>query len=219
MNKLFMFAASLILLCMSAVPMHAQDTPPTLSNFTFLNQGSCVAAQNPSGTLTMFHPGAAGVGFNWCVLANPLPASTQWTVITGLRGHLLGKAASLGFTLYDQISGKLIVYSIGVSDNGTASLAGWKMNSFTVYQTPSAPYFTFNNTMAIGGLLPKYLRIKDNGTYRTFAISADKEVWLTIHVAFNNDFMVPTHYGYSLRGTGDSLASIMTVYHESVTTP
>lgn len=208
----------LTILCMSILPMNAQDTPPTLANFTFYNQGSCIGAQNPSGTMTMFHPGAAGLGFNWCVLAKPLP-SAPWTVITGLRGHLLGKAASLGFTLYDSVSGKLIVYSIGVSDNGTASIAGWKMNSFTAYQTPSAPYFTYSTPMAIGGLLPKYLRVKDTGLYRTFAISADKEVWFTINIVFNNDFMTPTHYGYSLRGTGDGLASIMTVYHDSVTTP
>ncbi len=209
LSLLFLLATSYVM---------AQDVPPVLASLAWTNQNTCIAATNPSGNVTVFHPGAAGLGFNWCVLDQALPAP-PWTAITRYDGFVLGKAATLGFILRDSVSGKLIVYSIGASDTGIASMAGWKMLSPTVYQTPNSPYFTYSNAMSTGGLLPTYLRIKDNGTLRTFAISHDKEVWFTIHVVANNDFMVPTHVGYGLRGTGDGLASIMTVKHEAITTP
>ncbi len=210
--------AVLALLAFGALSAGAQ-TLPVLANKAWINQGSCIAATNPSGTVTMFHPGAAGLGFNWCVLAEALPAP-PYTVITKLRGHLLGKAASLAVVLQDSISGKLIAYSIGASDTGIASIAGWKMLSPTLYQTPNSPYFTYSNAQAIGGLLPQWLRMKVSSTgTRTFAISDDREVWLTIFAVADTDFMTPTHYGFSLRGTGDSLASIMTIHDDTVTTP
>ncbi len=206
---------------MSVSPMSTvvPDTPPILANFTWSNQNACIGVTNPSGTVTMFHPGAAGLGFNWCSLLEPLPAA-PYSAYTKLRGHLLGKAASLAFVLQDSVSGKMVIYSIGASDTGIASIAGWKMLSPTVYQTPNSPYFTFSNGQAIGGLLPEYLRIKDNGSIRTFAITDEhREVWFTISAVLNNDFMVPTHVGFALRGTGDNLASIMTIKHYAVTTP
>jgi len=208
------------LLILSLVSASAQNTPPVLTNFTWQNQGSCIGAQNPSGTLTMFHPGAPGLLFNWCVLTAPLPVSASYTIITGLQGHILGKAASLGFVLYDSATGKMVVHSLGQSDSGAAGLAAWKMTNFTTYAGPSpgGTYYNFVLPMAAGNP-PKYFRMKSNGTVRTFAISHDKEVWFTIAIVAANDFITPTHFGYTLRGTGDSMASIMTVIHESVTTP
>jgi hypothetical protein len=193
----------------------AQDTPPPITSFGWANQGTCVAATNPSGTITMFHPGAAGLGFNWCVMAEALPAA-PYTIITRISGHIFDKAQSLGITLFDATTSKFIVYSLGSSDTGVASLAGWKMNSYTSY---AGAYFTYNNSMVTGGLIPKYLRIKDNGTFRTLAVSQDKEVWFTVHIVSNSDFILPTHFGYTLRGTGNGASSLMTIYHETITTP
>jgi hypothetical protein len=203
------------LLSIAGPAILAADTPPVLTNFSWVNKGNCIGAQNPSGTMTMFHPGAAGLGFNWCSLLEPLPPA-PYRVIAKLRGHILGKAASLALTLQDSISGKQIVYSIGASDTGVASLAGWKMLSPTVYQTPNSPYFTFSNGQVIGGLLANYIMVRDDLTYRKVYISDDKEVWFLISQVYNTDFTTPTHVGLALRGTGDGLASLMTVHHWEV---
>jgi hypothetical protein len=96
------------------------------------------------------------------------------------------------------------------------------MNSFTGYVgSPAGIVFNYNNAMATGGLSAgNYVRIKDNGTTRTVAIAADKTgPWLTISATSNTDHMTPNWFGYTLRGTGDSMASLMTIYHEQITTP
>ena len=194
-------------------------TPPNMFNFGFANQGACSVAQNPGGSMTLFHPGASGLGFNWCVLADlTQPLTPPYTIIVKTSGHVIGKAASLGLVLYDVYTGKFIVYSMpGSSDAGYAGMAAWKMNSFTSY---SGAYFAYTNGIVMGSL-PKFIRIKNNGTTRTIAISNDnnQEVWLTIHATAATDFISPNLFGYALRGTGDGVASIMTVEHQAITNP
>lgn len=198
------------------------ETPPVMTSFFWGNQGSCSVNTNPSGTMTVFHPGAVGLGFNWCVLVKPLPAP-PYTIITRTQGHIIGKAASLGVVLYDMTTQKFIVYSLpGSSDSGAAALAAWRMNTFTSYVgSPAGIVFSYTNAMGTGGLQAgTFTRIKDNGTTRTVAIAADKGgPWLTISATANTDHMTGNWYGYALRGTGDSMASLMTVYHEEITTP
>jgi len=165
--------------------------------------------------------GAAGLAFNWCMIVKPLPAP-PFTIITGLRGHIYGKAASLGLILYDVTTNKFIVYSMpGASDSGAAAIAAWRMNSFTSYLgSPAGIVFNYTNAMTTGGLQAyNYVRLKDNGTARTVAVSTDKEVWFTISATASTDHIAPNFFGYALRGTGDNMASIMTIYHESITTP
>jgi hypothetical protein len=187
-----------------------------LTDFSWVNQGTHSANQNASGSLTMFHPGAAGVGFNWGLVVKAIPTA-PYSIITALTGHLMNNAQSLGFVLHDSASGKLIVYSIGMSDTGNTSIASWKMNSPTSY---AGAYFTYNKPLVTGGLLPKFLRIRDLGNgVRTFAISQDNEVWLTVDAQLTTDFLTATHFGYGLRGTGSGAASIMTVAHEEITNP
>ena len=198
------------------------DTPPVLANFYWGNQGACTVATNPDGSVTMFHPGAAGLGFNWCMIVQPLPAP-PYTVIVRTQGHILGKAASLGLVLFDMTNGKFIAYSTpGASDSGAAAVAAWRMNNFTTYPgSPAGIVYNYTNAMATGGLQAgNYTRLKDNGTTRTVAISATKGgPWLTISATANTDHMAGQWFGYTLRGTGDNMASMMTVYHEEITTP
>lgn len=205
-----------------AVGYDATDTPPVLTDFYWGNQGTCSANTNPNGTITVFHPGATGLGFNWCVMVKPLPAP-PYTIITRTQGHVFGKAASLGLTLYDIYTGKFIAYSMpGSSDSGAAAIAAWRMNSFTGYVgSPAGIVFNYNNSLTTGGLLAgNYIRLKDNGTTRTVAIAADKSgPWFTISATSNTDHMTPNWFGYTLRGTGDNMASLMTIYHEQITTP
>lgn len=198
------------------------ETPPTLTDFYWGNPGACVANANPSGTFTMFHPGAAGLGFNWCVLVKPLPAA-PYTIVTRTQGHIFGKAASMGLVLYDMNTQKFIVYSMpGASDSGAAAVAAWRMNTFTSYLgSPAGIVFNYTSPMATGGLQAgTFVRLKDNGTTRTVAIAADKGgPWLTISATANTDHSAGNWFGYALRGTGDNMASMMTMYHEEITTP
>ena len=195
--------------------MVTKMTPPSLGDFLWFNQGTHIVNTNPSGSLTLFHPGAAGVAFNWGSIVKPVPATNPYTIVAGVSGHVFDKAASLGICLVDGNTGKMVVFSSGVSDAGNPSIAGWKMNSPTSY---NSAYFTYNaSALAYGGLLARFWRIRETGTNRIVSISHDREVWLTIAVIPANDFLVPTHFGYCLRGTGNGVASLMTIYHESVT--
>lgn len=210
-------ARLLLVLILSFGIAAAQDTPPSLANFGWFNQGSMSVATNPSGTVTLFHPGAAGLGFNWGGIASAIPAA-PYTIVAGFDGHIMDKSASLAFALIDVVSGKLIVYSTpGSSDTGVAAIAAWKMTNATTYA--GSFYYSFNSALVTGGILPKYIRIKDTGAFRTVALSHDKEVWFTISIVASNDFMTPTHFGYTLRGTGNGIASLMTIRHQSITTP
>lgn len=195
------------------------DTPPVLTDFFWANQGACVANTNPDGSITMFHPGAAGLSFNWCMLVKPLPVGGTYNVIMGYRGHLFGKAASLATVLFDTATGKFVVNSIpGASDSGAVSLSGWKMNNYTTYA--GSLYYNFNNAVSYGGILPQYVRLKSDGTIRTVAVSHKKDgPWLTINAVPAADFVNLNpggFFGYALRGSGDGLASMLTIFDESV---
>jgi hypothetical protein len=196
----------------------AADTPPSLPDFFWGNQGSCSAVTTPSGKISLFHPGAPGVGFNWCVLVKPLPTA-PYSIIVGLEGVIADKAASLGLILYDATTAKFVVYSSpGSSDAGYNALAAWKMTNYTTY-SGQPPYYDLRNGLLTGGLLPRYFRLKDDGSYRTFAVSHDKEVWVTIMLVSNTDYLMPNWHGYALRGSGNSRASQMSIFHEAVTNP
>lgn len=193
------------------------DAPPVLANFTWRNQGSCVANTNPDGSITMFHPGAPGLLFNWCMLTSPLPPP-PYTIISGYGGHVFGKAATLGHHLYDSTTNKFIVYSTGSSDSGAAAMAAWRFTNFTTL-SPGFLIYNYNNAMVPGGLLAKYVRIRDNGTHRTVAVSEYGNVWLTISITLNTDHMIPNEFGYTLRGTGDNMASLMNIHDLVATIP
>jgi len=195
------------------------DTPPNLANFFWGNQGNCVVNTNPDGTVTMFHPGQAGVAFNWCMIVQPLPAP-PYTAISCYDGHIFERAASLSTIWLDVFTGKFVAHSTpGASDSGAVSIAAWKMNNFTTYA--GSAYYTYSNALVTGGILPECTRIRDGGTgTRTYAVSHKKEgPWLTIHAVPSGDFITPNFFGYALRGSGNGVASMMTIYHESVTTP
>jgi len=217
MKKILIAVMALALNGFAQIPI---DTPPSILDYGSANQGSCVMNQTASGKLTISHPGAAGLGFNWCVFVDvnhPIPAP-PYSLIFGIEGFVMDKSSSLGFTIFDATTSKFIVYSFpGSSDTGVNSIAAWKFNNFTTYVGP--PYFTLTNSLFLGGLRPKYGRVRDNGSFRTFAVSQDKETWLTVHIVPTNDFILPTYFGFTLRGTGNGVASIMTINHVQVTTP
>lgn len=194
------------------------DTPPNLANFFWGNQGACTVNTNADGSVTLFHPGAAGVAFNWCMIVQPLPA-VPYSAISCYHGHIFERAASLGLIWLDVITAKFVAHSTpGASDSGAVSIAAWKMNNFTTYA--GSAYYTYNNAIVTGGILPECTRFRDNGVTRTFAVSHNKAgPWLTIQAVASGDFITPNFFGYALRGSGNGVASMMTVYHEEVTTP
>ena len=106
--------------------------------------------------------------------------------------------------LRDSTTGKFMIYSTGSSDSGAASIAAWKMANPTTLQ---AILYNYNNAMTTGGLLPKYIRLKNNGTFRTVAVSEYGHVWFTISIVPAGDHMNENEFGYALRGTGDSMAA------------
>lgn len=198
------------------------DTPPNIANYLMGNPGSCTVNVHPtSGNVILFHPGAPGLGFNWCVLVRPINSGCPYTFTAGFRGHVFDKAASLALVMFDIFTGKFEVVNLpGSSDTGISSISSWKMANFTTYVAP--PIFSFTAPAATGGILPSYIRVKDDCTTRTVAITHDPTVdpYITTNsVPSAGGYVNPNFIGFGLRGTGNGLSSLMTIYHESLTTP
>lgn len=181
---------------------------PNVSDWTWNNQGSTTVTTNPSGSVTLYHPGASGTGYNWSHLQKPLPSGNfTWTTL--IRSHMISAAAFGGISLRNDSTGAFITVGIGVNASSTTMLYVDKMTNNTTF---SASYVTFSvGTMAYP---LRWFRIRDDGTNRITSISYDGEVWIQIHSVSRTDFTTPTHYAFSLRGTGNNIPHAITILSE-----
>lgn len=185
-------------------------TPTSSAGWSWANQGSSTVTDNPSGTMTMAHPGASGTTHNWSHLVKTLPVGNYtWTVF--LQFHMINTACSGGITLRNDSTGAFVTFGVGVTSTPSNVLFFDKMTNNTTF---SASYFSVAGSTA--GYALRWLKIQDNGTNRIVSISYDGEAWIQLYSVSRTDFTTPTQYGFSLRGTGNSTAHALTILSESM---
>ena len=104
-----------------------------------------------------------------------VPASTPWTATMKIDTRVVGSGDfdRIGISLYDTVSGKLLLHGINFQ-GGTIDLT-------TMYFTALGTFSASPYSQAVVGTLPQWFRVSFDGTTYTFAISFDGNItWVTV---------------------------------------
>ena len=169
-------------------------TPPVLTNFTAVNQGSATFTQR-SGYISMFTSGTSGDNMRMLVQTCP-SVSTTWSAI--LKANFTDYYAGYnrcGIVLYDTVSGKAKTFG-SVSSNGNyVNLEYW--NSPTSFNV--APY-----SGLVINLTPQWFKIACDGTNFTCYISGDGYQWVGIYTDAVGNFVTPNRVGFYIESVYSS---------------
>lgn len=139
------------------------SAPPSQSTLTWVNQGSATASDSYGG-IFMSAPGSSSV--NLRCLAKSTPATPYSFTIAALLDMYGANYGSIGIVLRDSATGKLITFTAG-------GYSGGFTNGGVSYY--SSPTLWNSNASTVGGVpYPwTFLRVTDNGTTFTFALSSN----------------------------------------------
>lgn len=183
-------------------PLYALEPPPASSGFTWVNQGGATVSDTKGGIL-MKAP--SGTGSSLRVLKKAAP-STPYTITVAFLQNNLGVDYLRGGLCFRQSSdGKLVYAAVGFS--GTFSIYGFKFNDATTYSGG----FYFDYRLVPHGLY--WLRIGDDGSNRTIAISADGNDWLTVHTVGRTDFLTADEIGLVVDANNANFGSSIFFVH------
>jgi hypothetical protein len=171
-------------------------TAPSISGWTWMNQGSGTATVN-GGVLTLAATGTGGDNIHYIYESLP---STPWTVIAAVIPGVgvtfpNGQSEwSQGISISDGT--KLTSFNVGMGVGSNLQLNAASVtqyNSVTSYNTNS---YTLSATPFP---LVVWLRIKDDGTTRTYSMSSDPTNfgWQQLYSEAHAGFLTPTTVGFS----------------------
>lgn len=140
-------------------------TRPALGAFTWYNQGTAAATDNPQpGPLTMSAPVAAGL--NFVLLGQAVPASRPWTVTGYVRRQQdVQNYLAAGVAAMDTVSGRVLFFYLQWV-NAQIQLLVTEANSVTSYN--ANPF-----ELACPAVNEGWFRITDDGTNINFLFSVD----------------------------------------------
>jgi hypothetical protein len=176
----------------SGASVGVADTVPSLSGFSWLNQGTATATQETYG-ITLFTPAAVAADVNRGLMI-AVPAAPY--VITARMRYTLpantNKYSNTGFAWYDSVSGKL--HTVGPSYNYNTN--PYSLHRFIQWNSVTS----FNADSAAGsnaGILGtfEWFRVGDNGTNRYYQVSPDGKTWTTVFTLSRSNWITPTHVG------------------------
>jgi hypothetical protein len=171
-------------------------TAPSISGWTWMNQGSGTATVN-GGVLTLAATGTGGDNIHYIYESLP---STPWTVIAAVIPGVgvtfpNGQSEwSQGISISDGT--KLTSFNVGMGVGSNLQLNAASVtqyNSVTSYNTNSYTLSTTSFPLVV------WLRIKDDGTTRTYSMSSDPTNfgWQQLYSEAHAGFLTPTTVGFS----------------------
>jgi hypothetical protein len=159
-------------------------TNPTLTSFSWVNQGSASVAA-ASASVTLIAPGVAGANLRIRDKAVPTAPYTVTAVILPLMFRKQWYSA--GLCLRDSASGKVEVYD-QQCDTGERRL---RVSQYTNPTTILGNVFA--NSVAT---MLQFWRINDDNTNRIISISGDGINWQTIYSVSRTDWLTPNRIGW-----------------------
>jgi hypothetical protein len=178
-------------------------TPPVSGDFSWVNQGDATLS-TARGWMAISEAVDAGLNLRLRVKAAP---ATPYTITTasllnlgepGVGGE---SEPSMGLCYRQSSDGKLV--TCGIQGTNTINLATGKWNSATSF---SAGY----SVSPIGMFLPTsvfWSRIADDGSDRTWSVSADGVHWTTLHTVGRTDFLTADEVGIFIRASTTRLVA------------
>jgi hypothetical protein len=175
-------------------------TPPPTTGWTWVNQGGATVNNNAVAA-TMTIPSSASL--NWILQTRPTPA-TPFTLIAYIKSIQLLKNVNLfGLYFYSTSSGNLLGIEFEGANSVTPYLRVERMNSVTSDNS------TVFSTPLIGGLSGGlWMKLTDDGTNLTFAISVDGVSFLSLYSEAFGAFITPNAIGFGglNMNTGQNIA-------------
>jgi hypothetical protein len=181
-------------------PIYPLTKPPAFSSWSWVNQGNATASDSGAGILLS----ATGYASASMMLLAKAAPSTPYTVTFGILSNMTGNGAnailSVGFR--DSVSGKCVLFEHYVT-GGNLLVENW-----TTATTYSGVNFTGR---AMNQRQLYWLRIADNGTTRTYSISADGINFDTIGTDGHTNFMTPNQVVWGINNPNTSLTVPMSL--------
>lgn len=190
----------------------ANFVPPSLSNFTWLNQGGATATQQGDAIVLVVPPNN---GHSARSLIQPAPPP-PYTITVYIDSVMMLTSPSLvsGIVLYNSSSGKLVTFCFGTY----TGIPGCEFVALTHWNSATSMGSDIGYpSMAHNGSL--WLRIKDDGTNRTALVSRDGINFMQIFSVANTDWMVPDMLGIYSSSGSSAYGIVNTIRSFQVTTP
>lgn len=184
-----------------------QPIPPT-SGWSTTTMGSATVAADKDGRL-ITAPSAAGD--NWRVEYRTLTPTSNYTFtayIEHMSAYVDGSYS--GLVLRNSSSGSMVIFGPDlVPSNGAATrIRAMKWTNATTY---SADYGTARKSYELpGGAIPKWFRIRDDGTTRYFEYSPNGIDWFPFTTTSRTDFITPDQIGWGISNQAGSNAYLRT---------
>lgn len=185
-------------------------TPPVLSNFTWVNQGTATAVQN-GNTIFVQTPNLAGDNIR--LLVKSIPAAPKRIAIWFLGTMWQANYCGMGLALRESSSGKLVVFAAEFN-SGSTKLGAVKYNSPTSYNSD----YSGSPSTALSIPWPVGLSFRlDTGGNRYFDFSVDGPNWINQFSTLNTDFITPDQIGFYVNagGNGNAVSMSLLSYSES----
>jgi hypothetical protein len=107
-----------------------------------------------------------------------------------LRFNYVGGAYNrIGLGLYDNVSGKMILF--GVTGSGPNGVTLFYMSGLSTYSSTIA-------YQPLYGMFPEWFRVSFDGTTYTFSYSFDNSQWYVMSTAAAASYLTATHIGMGM---------------------
>lgn len=164
---------------------------PSVPTWAWLNQGSATIVSDSVGQFLQAPREAGASQIRGRITAS---GSVPYTFTSRLEPCLFQESNSTyGLVLYDSVTGKLLVFRV------TLTVSSWAVLSIDTY-TSAALAGAANVFSTQVALLPKWLRIQDDGTHRTYFVSGDGSHWAQVYQEATVTYLTPNNAGFFVWG-------------------
>lgn len=185
-------------------PLH-KFTRPTDSGYSWTNQGSATVTTT-AGHLVFFCPAN---GSDSVRLRGKSTPSTPYSLTMCATFTSSGSSVWFG-GLYVSDGTKLVTYGVGVGGSNFGSIAVYKWNSTTSFNSFPVELNLVNYMHLTGRQV--WLKFRDDGTNRIFSIGNDGQNWYPVFTETRTTFLTATSYGYCMNRNNSTDDAYMTIY-------
>jgi len=156
----------------------------TVSDFTWVNQGTAAATDDGTGISLEAPDNAAAIGFRGLFITAPTPPYVIKAFCLHGPGMEEGSdGSSIGIGFRDNTSGELMIIDFRVGTNVRVA----KMDSPTTLNTSAATIDNAHERL--------WLRIEDNNTNLIFSASSDDDTYVELFSEARTTFLTPDEVG------------------------
>jgi hypothetical protein len=184
----------------------AAFTPPILTDFAWVNQGSASASQG-TACLPLVIP--ANTGDSNRILVKALP-STPYTITMAFVPGLGATFGAQSLILRDSVSGKLITFDLFQHGGEIPYHRVVTWNS----ATSAVSQIAFSRRMSNSSIV--FVKIADDGTNRTYKFSRDGQNWETLLSHARTTWVVPNQVGFCGTLNDATNNGLMNIVHWAV---